>query len=38
MLPLLECGRSRTKVAAGAKLIAFVEFVLGNSSVSVLPE
>jgi hypothetical protein len=37
MFPLLEWGKSRTKVAAGTKLIAVVEFVLGNSSVSDLP-
>jgi hypothetical protein len=38
MLPLAEGGRSRTNVAAGTKLIGVVEFVWGNSSVSVLPE
>jgi hypothetical protein len=27
IMPLAECGRSRTKVAAGTKLIGVVEFV-----------
>jgi hypothetical protein len=37
ILPLAEFGKSSTKVAAGTKLIGVVEFVWGNSSVSVLP-